>query len=300
MKSKDRDPNTHYELVDRGLELANFAPNVHKAVRSDLHRYLDKRLADIDGVTEGIADFHTELWREFYRISGRRDPFREAKLGSHQFAEKIRNELGDLSLEVALRYSIIANKLDFGAYDYNPEAMPVSLDFFQNPIELLYDDSQQLLDRLTLANTLLYLPDNHGEAVFDLEFIRQLSKQFPDCQICIAAKSAPMLNDVTAKDLVEIGFTEFAEVISTGTNALGAPLDEVSQEFTDAFAAADVIIAKGQAHFEFWTEFSSSKIFNLLHVKIPVVDEHFGQLSPGENLVMASERYSEGKKAYCA
>jgi hypothetical protein len=60
------------------------------------------------------------------------------------------------------------------------------------------------------------------------------------------------------EDAEAVGIVEKADrVITTGTDAVGVNLSEVSREFLDAYRSADVILAKGMANWETLTEYEA-------------------------------------------
>ena len=65
-----------------------------------------------------------------------------------------------------------------------------------------------------------------------------------------------------------------------GISALGIPLNECSREFRDLFDEADVIIAKGQAHYETLTD-TGKPTYSLMRVKCAVVAKTQG-VQPGD------------------
>jgi damage-control phosphatase, subfamily I len=156
-----------------------------------------------------------------------------------------------------------------------------------------------LLTYVMKARKILYIVDNSGEILFDGVLIEKIKALNPQCEIFIAGKSSPMLNDVTVDELIELGFPQRCFVVSTGSNCFGVPIDEVSDEFLKILESSDVIISKGQALLEFWIEYNCSKVFNLAFTKIPILDPVLGEIPSGKHLIIQSIRYrSAGKRSY--
>ena len=107
-----------------------------------------------------------------------------------------------------------------------------------------------------------------------------------------------MLNDVTVADLKELGFDKYGHIVSTGSNCLGLHYEDVSDECKKHLKEADLIIAKGQAYLEFFTEYNFSNVINILMVKYPIINPAFGILPSGYNVIMSSERYAQFGKNY--
>jgi uncharacterized protein with ATP-grasp and redox domains len=60
------------------------------------------------------------------------------------------------------------------------------------------------------------------------------------------------------EDAEAVGMIEEADlVISTGTDAVGVNLSEVSDEFLDMYQSADIILSKGMANWETLTEYEA-------------------------------------------
>ena len=112
----------------------------------------------------------------------------------------------------------------------------------------------------------LYLADNAGEIVFD----RLLIERLPAEKVTLAVRGGAVLNDATLIDAENTGITELVEVIRNGSDAPGTILEDCSEEFKRCFAAADLIVAKGQGNYESLSHFKK-KIYFLLTVKCSVV-----------------------------
>ncbi|WP_297513714.1 damage-control phosphatase [Thermococcus sp.] len=222
----------------------------------------------IPAVTGGL------LFLDLYEFTGNDDPFREYKRLSNEMAGRLVGHFENSDLKTALKLAIAGNVVDFST-GYNPEKLEEDIRRVLDE-SLLIDHSDELFERLKRAGTLLYLVDNCGEIYFDRLFIEKLREEFPDLKIIVAGKAGPIINDATVEDLLEAGFGEIAEVISTGSRLPGTPLDYVSGEFLRVFRSADVVIAKGQANFETLSELNDSRIFFLLKAKCPAIAREIG------------------------
>jgi hypothetical protein len=96
------------------------------------------------------------------------------------------------------------------------------------------------------ARSVLFLTDNAGEIAID----RLLAKHLPLERTTFAVRGAPMLNDATSADAGFAGLARFAALIDNGPDAPGTILADCSPEFRRRFAAADLIVAKGQGDYE--------------------------------------------------
>ena len=140
--------------------------------------------------------------------------------------------------------------------------------------EFILDDYpllQQALQNAGPAPELLYLCDNCGEIVFDALLVRQLQKQ--GCRVTAAVREYPIINDATMDDARICGLAEICPVITNGTGCPGTPLADCSEEFTQHFRAADIIISKGMGNYETLSE-EKAPIFFLFTVKCSQVAHH--------------------------
>jgi uncharacterized protein with ATP-grasp and redox domains len=131
------------------------------------------------------------------------------------------------------------------------------------------------------AASILYVHASAAELLFDRLLIEQFRRP-PAAVACVVRESA-VLAQATRADAAEIGLGEVAAaVIDPGVACLGLPLSICSQTFRDAYDAADVIIAKGQATYETLDAETGSApgrkkdVFYLLRARCPLVARTFG------------------------
>lgn len=186
--------------------------------------------------------------RQFTRVD---DPYAEFKSREMAQARKIFSQLKDHAAENLRPRVCLA-------------ALGNSLDFFKNPAQALADIPHQFgsgisfyydnLDQLEafLANKpqrVLYLTDNAGEIFFDIplyDYLKQYCRR-----IYLVVKGGPSLNDLTRAELQSAKLEDrFDTVADTGTDGAGIDWDNVSKEFLDLVASADLIVSKGMANFE--------------------------------------------------
>jgi uncharacterized protein with ATP-grasp and redox domains len=297
MKSWEREIDTHFQMIDRFIDLTNLDSARASIIKKELRRYMEVRLRRGFWMDPQITEFHTEWYREFYRICGVPDPYQEIKRKSDELAREILASIEISDFRDAVVASIIANRLDFGAYAFDKDKMPVDLEHFSHlqKKELQYDDFDSLVDRIGRSRVLLYLVDNHGEVLFDKKVIEMLTGAHPQCEIVVAGKSAPMLNDVTYDGLRELGFDEVARVIPTGSNCFGIPHDDISIELAEVLKSADLIISKGQAYLEYWMDHYQANVYSLAYTKFPVSNVLIGEIPAGQDIILSFARYSQQK-----
>jgi uncharacterized protein with ATP-grasp and redox domains len=200
------------------------------------------------------------------------DIYAEVKEASNllalDYAESLRQQIdASLSpLETGLRIAAAGNIIDFGAKDH------ASLDL-EKEIRALarasfkHYDFASFRQSLQTASTLLYLCDNSGEIVFDMLFIKQLQREYPDLRIVAALRDKPIINDATLADAVTVGLDRLVTTISSGSIYPGTILNETTDEFRQIYEGADLILSKGQGNFETLLPLADDRVFFLLRIK---------------------------------
>ncbi|NBC47403.1 MAG: DUF89 family protein [Gammaproteobacteria bacterium] len=217
------------------------------------------------------------------------DPYLQSKQEATRLALALRPELearvraAEQPLETAVRISIAGNIIDYGV----AESFDLEATLERVLTEPLAIDALPTLRRaVSQADWILYLADNAGETIFDRVLIETLP-----VPVTYAVKSAPVLNDATRADALEGGLDQVAELIDTGCDAMGAPLGLCSEAFRERFAAAPLIIAKGQANYETLSNVDAPICF-LLQAKCEVIAQDIG-VPAGAVIVKASQQLLE-------
>ena len=203
------------------------------------------------------------------------DPWAEEKKTSTELALKLMERLDEIpgwdpdSFESCLRLSVAGNILDFSVYaDLDiAAAMETMATAFTKRVDTAAVAG--LKRRMDAAKSILWIFDNCGEAVFD----RLLMEPYRD-KITLAVRGKPAFNDITRAELEPSGLSHFIKGESLVSNDDGVPgvVDETcGAAFRAAFAAADLVVAKGQANFETMSERTDKPIAFLFLAKCPVV-----------------------------
>ena len=234
------------------------------------------RVLHLLGQTEPLR-VPPEIGDQVHRIVrqevGDGDPYRVAKEASTREALALYPRMkallaeADDPLETAVRLSIAGNIIDLGPmreYDLWDAVERVLVQRFA------IDDRAALREALAKVDQVLYLSDNAGETVFD----RLLVEVF-DVPVVYAVKEGPILNDATREDALAAGIDRVAEVIGTGSDALGTILDRCSERFRKLYQEAELVIAKGQANYETLSQ-EGTNVFFLLQTKCPVIARDVG------------------------
>lgn len=169
------------------------------------------------------------------------------------------------SLEAAVRLAIVGNLLDVGAKTQLDDRS-VQAAFEDALAASLWGSVEELAPAIQRARSILYLADNAGEIVFDRDRLAQL----PAGRFALVVRGGPVLNDATLADARQAGLNSGCEILSNGSDAPGTLLDDCSPAFRERFAAADLVLAKGQGNYESLAE-TDKHVFFLLKVKCGVL-----------------------------
>jgi len=219
----------------------------------------------------------TFVHRIFKKMSGIKDPYKNLKDKYNSIALKLDPFLEEEiylkakdRLAAAVKLAALGNVIDF--------AVPSSFDlereikeFFQTPFA--YFDEAILERFLVSGKETLYIADNAGEIVFDKFLIRELKER--GLKVTLAVRGAPVLNDATVEDAVSTKVSEIVDaIVTTGNDYIGVNLEEVPEEFKEAWKRCFFVISKGQANFETLDGIYDKDIFFILKAKCrPVAKE---------------------------
>jgi uncharacterized protein with ATP-grasp and redox domains len=202
------------------------------------------------------------------------------------FLEKNRNNCKDDLLE-RIRHSILGNLIDYGIPGHVEKDIEKELEnihlysFGVNHFEDLKQDLSQ-------AKKLVYLADNCGEIIFDIEVIDFLRKYYPELDITLVVRSKEILNDMTLEDMKQINYT--GKIVGTGTGLPGVTLSEANEDFQKLMDNADVIISKGQGNFEGLYDAAPHRIYFIFVVKCDYIADMLG-VQKGDMMLLLNKRH---------
>lgn len=271
-------------IISRGAAEAKEA-TVNPALRframCDLMRMLTKEFRP----TAVPADLGTKRDRVLRRVTGNPDPYKRSKRISNEkalkilpYAKKIVEE-GYTQEERFKRGCLIAmvgNLIEFDIPGHKASFSSLKKNFREASKDLAIDDVNVAYELAKKSRNVLFLTDNAGEIVFDTLLVEQLKNM--GLTVTVVVKGSPVINDATLEDAEASGMSKIADkVITTGTDAVGLAIKEVSQEFLSAYENADLIIAKGMGYAETLTECKLKKPHLLLfRTKCNPVANSFG------------------------
>jgi len=228
------------------------------------------------------------------QVTGCADPYAKEKreFNAHALdllplAEKLAGETPDRLLGGALA-AVAGNVIDLGISDGKTIQVEASLrEVFHHGFAV--NDVERLRAALERPRRVLYLLDNTGEIVFDRILIAVLARQGHG--LTLAVHGGPVLNDALLEDARFANLEEFAPVISTGSDWIGMEWETCDDAFKKVFAAAEVVIGKGQGNFETLDEFAPAppETYFILKAKCHPVARRLG-VQHGEVVLKRKER----------
>lgn len=261
-------------LIRQSLEMAR-AVTDDTNVQEQVLRDVLKLVADMD-MHQPPPVMAQRIHRNLRSMTGVKDPYKEAKAHQNRMALSVLEDLqtrvaaSDDPLMTAVRLAIAGNIIDMGVNgNVTTARLKESVD--QALSTPLVGDWDRFREAAAVAGDILYLCDNAGEIVFD----QQLVKALGPSRVTAVVRGRPILNDATMADAVATGLDQIVTVIDNGSDAPGTLLDDCSDAFRKRFAAADMIIAKGQGNFESLSD-QPFPLFFLFQAKCSVIAEHAG------------------------
>lgn len=278
-------------ILRQSLEAARMVstdPDMHEKILRNAMQWAGEM--DLNQSPPAMAQrFH----RHLRGMTGVDDPYRQAKDQLNRLALELvrpfqaRVKADSDPLQMAARLAIAGNIMDMGVIGNLTEA-EVRQTMEQALRAPFFGELDQFRQAVADAKSILYLADNAGEIVFD----RLLIEQLPIERVTLAVRGAPIINDVTLIDAQTVGLDQMVKVIDNGSDAPGTILSDCSPEFRRRFAAADLIISKGQGNFETLSG-EAGNIFFLFKVKCPMVARLVGQPVGMQMLVQSSAAWNE-------
>lgn len=245
---------------------------------SDDDSFLDLCAKEVSAILKGASPAMTPpalaeiIYSKIGELSGNNDPFRDKKSKQNQAAfdllpwlRKTINSAPD-PLLMAVRIAIAGNVVDPAAHEsFDLEGTVMEAVEFGHNLEAYPVFKRKLAE----ADSILLIADNCGEIVFDRVLLETISGS-SGARMVAAVRDAPIINDVTMREAIEVGLPDICEVISSGSRMPGTFLPGTSPEFQKLFHESDLVISKGQGNWE-TLENSDREIFFMLQVKCMTV-----------------------------
>lgn len=270
-------------FLRQALQATRFA----KADAGAQRRIIDLTLKQLGDSRPGQSplELASAIYGLVRRETGESDPYRHAKERSNAEALRWLPTLHSLvkreadPLGFALKAAVAGNIMDYGAFA-KFDVSPLIEELHRHQFTI--DDRASLETRLTTARSLTYFADNAGEIVFDRLLLEQIVTRFPVETVRLVVRSAPFLNDALAEDAHAVGITR---IPGLELHALPvSPADHDPDQWARA-TASDVIIAKGMANFESYSDLDSFHCLFIAKCDIisALLSERCGRpVSPGD------------------
>jgi len=260
---------------------ATMNPALRFRAMSELLRLMNKEFRP----TSVPADLGTKRDRVIKRVTGSEDPYRRSKRISNEKALKLLPYARKLVEEGyaqqdrfkrACLCAIVGNIMEFDIPGHKFSFNGMRKSFREAGSDLITDDTGKIYALARNARTILYLADNAGEIVLDTLLVEQLKNM--GLTVLVAVKSGAVINDALLEDAEASGISKIADkVVTTGTDAVGLALKEVSPEFLEIYDSVDMVFAKGMGYAETLTEYKLKKPHALLfRTKCNPVANFFG------------------------
>ncbi len=227
------------------------------------------------------AQVATRIHRQVYELLGTDDPYADLKEESNRLALSLLSRVDELikqaddPLKMSMICSIVGNTLDFGIDGASKDPHELTALLESSVKEGLgYDDFKELKDIIFKSERVLLFTDNCGEIVFDKLLCRELKLFNPNLSISLVVKGEAVLSDATMKDAVNLGFEDVVdELFTTGCFAVGVDFSQLPPKVSERLHQTDLIICKGMANFESFSETTYAPIAYLLRTKCqPIAD----------------------------
>jgi len=243
-------------------------PALRFRVMDELLRLLSKEFRP----TSVPADLGTKRDRLIKRITGNADPYKRSKRISNEKALKLFPYTRKLVEEgytqqdrfkMACLCAMVGNVIEFDIPGHRFTFNGLRRLFREAGKDLIVDDTLRIYEVAKQARVILYLTDNAGEIVFDTLLVEQMKNM--GLTVIVAVKGGPIINDAILEDAEISGMSKIADkIITTGTDAVGLAMNEVSAEFLDVYNSVDLVFAKGMGYAETLTEYKLKKPHALL------------------------------------
>ncbi len=230
----------------------------------------------------GIA---TKVHRAVYDVLGTTDPYADIKEQSNSIARSLLPKANSLMvavddpmerLRLAALLSVIGNVMDFGIDSAATEPEALATDF-DSLVEagLGVDEIEIAIGLLSPGDTIPYFTDNCGEIVFDVLMVNALKDL--GFRVVGVVKGESILTDATRENALSTGFAEAVdELMVTPSFYVGVELSKMSENLKELMKESKLMIAKGMANFEAFSEKDLGPILYLMRTKCKPVATALG------------------------
>ena len=224
---------------------------------------------------ESSATIATKVHKIIYDTLGDKDPYKELKNKSNEVASSLLPKINKIisnsndSLKSAMICSIVGNIMDFGIEGSSNNPKDLEKMFYKIYKEKLgHDDFLKSKKIIRKSKKIILFLDNCGEIVFDKVLCMELKKVNPNLFLTVVARGEPILSDATIDDINKFDFTNIVdEILTTGCFAVGVDFNKIPNKLKSSLDKSDLIICKGMANYESFSETNYKPILYLLRSK---------------------------------
>ncbi len=250
-----------------------------KTVKTKTIKNACKLLAELYDPNVCSATIATKVHRIAYETLGDIDPYKKLKEASNRIAKTLVPEVehliscSDDPLRISMICSIIGNIMDFGitgATDDPEHLIEIFEELFVE--DLGHDDTDEVKEILAKSKNVILFTDNCGEIVLDKILCRELINFNPDLHLTLVVKGENILSDATIEDAESLGFNEVVdEILTTGCFAVGVDFNKLPEKVKERLDKANIILCKGMANYEAFSETDYRPIAYLLRTKCTAI-----------------------------
>ncbi|MEM0466149.1 MAG: ARMT1-like domain-containing protein [Candidatus Thermoplasmatota archaeon] len=249
-------------------------------------------LGDLYDPDECSAYIATKVHQRTYQLLKDTDPYVVLKDQSNSVACSL---VADVTrcvaqsknpIKTSMICAIVGNILDFGIDGGSANPGNLTNLFYKLYREKLgHDDFAKVQSLLEKSRHLIYFTDNSGEIVFDKIVCQELKKAYPELDITLVVRGKPVLSDATLADVKQIGFDSVVDrVLTTGCFAVGVDFRRLPKQVKQRLDSADLIVCKGMANYETFSETRYKPILYLLRTKCSPIARSMG-LPVNKNII---------------
>ncbi len=272
------------ELVFATARQVSEDPFIHAKVLDKVMTYLVAR-DDFGNIPQGLE---FDCLQVACKALGVRDPFENERARLNRSMLGLKDRL--LAMEDKAPDRLVSClRFSLAAADENPKILSRA-DFEEDIRENLrnvpaIDDTPELQKRLASAGRVMLICNGAGEIVVDALLAQHLAQH---AQVTVVVAAQPILSRATREDAQQAGIPAFAQVIDPGVGLLGVSLKKSSTEFQAEFAAAEVIIAKGQDNYQTLRS-TGKELFHVMRCCCPEVAKNLSVPQGSGVIALASE-----------
>ena len=243
-----------------------------------------KALSELYDPNSCSASIATKVHKLVYETLSDDDPYIDLKNKANKYAKKLVPKIEEIvkksksPLKTSMVASIVGNMMDFGIAGASKDPSNL-VEIFEKTIneKLGIDDFDKLDKILSKSKKVLFFTDNCGEIVFDKILVKELKNKYPDIFLTLVVKGESVLSDATMDDAIDLGFDEIVdEILTTGCFAVGVDFNKMPEQLKNALDETDLIICKGMANYESFSETNYKPISYLMRVKCSAIARSIG------------------------